>query len=80
MKKKINLIKLLIWTCILIIIGMTLIGFGIGKLLDKQCEIIAIAIGLGLILVTTIIIKQFFNDDTNINDNTSWVKQQDNEK
>jgi hypothetical protein len=80
MKKKINLTRLFILTCILIIAGLTLIGFGVGKLTGKKCEVVGIAIGLGLVVVATFIVKQFFNEDTNISGSTFWVKQQDNER
>ena len=51
------------WAIILLVVGPTLIGLGIGKLFGKECEGIIIGLGLGLTISALALLKIFRRRD-----------------
>lgn len=51
------------WAVIFLIIGFTLIGWGVGKLFNRQCEGIIIGAGLGLSISALVLFKMFRRKD-----------------
>ena len=48
---------------IFLIIGLTLIGWGVGKLFNRPCEGITIGIGFGLSISALVLFKMFRRRD-----------------
>jgi Na+-driven multidrug efflux pump len=47
------------WGIALLIIGSSLIGFGIGKIFDNGCNGSIIGLGVGLVLSSSVLFKVF---------------------
>jgi len=63
MKSKKHSILLLVIISALILIGLSLIGYGAGKLAGREYEAFSISFGLGLIIVAAIIFNYYTADD-----------------
>jgi cytochrome c biogenesis protein CcdA len=59
-----NSVPLVVLVCILFFLGIICVGFGIGKLLNREWEGALIAAGLGLIAVGTLLAKNFIRDES----------------
>lgn len=61
MKKPSTQIVILI--CTLTVLGLALLGYGIGGLLDKKCQSTIIGVGLGLLTVSILLTKVYLKND-----------------
>jgi hypothetical protein len=61
MKKHSVLIVILV--CSLTILGLALLGYGIGGLLDRKCQSTIIGVGLGLLTVSILLTKVYLKND-----------------
>ena len=51
------------WAVIFLIVGLTLIGWGVGKLFNRHCEGIIIGVGFGLYISALVLLKMFRRKD-----------------
>lgn len=61
MKKPSVLIVILI--CSLTVLGLALLGYAIGGLLDRKCQSTIIGVGLGLLTVSILLTKVYLKND-----------------
>jgi len=64
MDNKKNSKPLIILVCILILLGLILLGVGIGKLINKECESMIISIGLGFLVIAGFLRRNFIRDES----------------
>ena len=64
MDNKKNSKPLIILVCILILLGLILLGVGISKLINKECESMIISIGLGFLVIAGFLSRNFIRDES----------------
>jgi hypothetical protein len=63
MNNKNKSVPFISFICVLLLLGITSIGYGLGKLANRECEGIIIAVGIGLITIAMFLKKIIVDND-----------------